>query len=38
MHVNASYQNATYMNTLICKLMRTHAADQECINIKCNEI
>ena len=38
MHINASYQNATYMNTLVCKGMRKHAADQECNNIECNEI
>jgi hypothetical protein len=38
MHINASYQNATYMNTLKCKVMLKHAADQKCIKIECNEI
>jgi hypothetical protein len=38
MHINASYQNATFMNTLKCSLMREHAANQKCIKIECNEI
>ena len=37
MQANASYQNATYMNTLKCNRMHLYAACEECKRRKCNE-
>ena len=37
MQANASYQNATYMNTLKCIRMHLYAACEECKRRKCNE-
>ena len=37
MQANASYQNATYMNTFKCMRMHLYAACEECNRMECNE-